>query len=351
MKLRLTRTLSVSTAELILILAPILLVFTDQDRQSSSFLIISLCLISAISWLIMKIVLRKDRTAVHSLILKNTELIPVFTEYAVLLSLHLFSRSDAEYTSEAAVMIVTGLSLIVLGNLLPKAEPNAIFGIRTRWSMENRENWRRTSRIGGWIFVFCGLACWLIVLFRGPVWMMIVLTLCAGLFSILASWLIYRSQKRNGEWKENPAAVKEYASQSRTGKWLAAGGIAMALMIALPVFVFGKNYQVKIVDGCLSIESALSADVNLPADSIESIRLVREIPAGSRTNGYEAFGYDLGNYRNDLYGRYLRFTSPDTDVIEVKTPDQTIVFSGSDQKQTEDFYQQLIGMTKAKHSD
>lgn len=52
--------------------------------------------------------------------------------------------------------IGTGVLLVLLGNVMPKAARNAVFGLRTKWSMANDEAWRRSQRFGGFSAVAVG---------------------------------------------------------------------------------------------------------------------------------------------------------------------------------------------------
>jgi len=53
-------------------------------------------------------------------------------------------------------LMVGGLFLI-LGNVMPRARPNWMFGIRTPWTLSNDRVWERTHRLGGYLFVGAGL--------------------------------------------------------------------------------------------------------------------------------------------------------------------------------------------------
>lgn len=57
--------------------------------------------------------------------------------------------------------IFMGLVIIVIGNYLPKTHRNYIIGIRLPWTLENDENWRKTHRLAGKIWVFGGLLLFL----------------------------------------------------------------------------------------------------------------------------------------------------------------------------------------------
>ena len=52
---------------------------------------------------------------------------------------------------------VTGLLLVCLGNVMPKIRRNGWCGVRTAWTMENDENWRRSQIVGGGVMMAAGL--------------------------------------------------------------------------------------------------------------------------------------------------------------------------------------------------
>ena len=48
--------------------------------------------------------------------------------------------------------------LIVCGNYLPKARQNYTIGIKLPWTLANEENWNRTHRLAGFLWVVTGVA-------------------------------------------------------------------------------------------------------------------------------------------------------------------------------------------------
>ena len=57
--------------------------------------------------------------------------------------------------------IFMGVMMIIIGNYLPKTHRNYIIGIRLPWTLENDENWRKTHRLAGKIWVLGGLLLFL----------------------------------------------------------------------------------------------------------------------------------------------------------------------------------------------
>lgn len=55
------------------------------------------------------------------------------------------------------ILAAIGIMFIILGNYMPKCKLNSTIGIRIKWTLENEENWNRTHRLAGKIWVLCGL--------------------------------------------------------------------------------------------------------------------------------------------------------------------------------------------------
>lgn len=49
------------------------------------------------------------------------------------------------------------LLFIVVGNYLPKCRQNYTVGIKLPWTLADEENWNRTHRLAGWLWMLCGL--------------------------------------------------------------------------------------------------------------------------------------------------------------------------------------------------
>ena len=94
---------------------------------------------------------------------------------------------DAAATVSIDVMKFTGIAigilLVILGNIMPKMRRNAMFGLRTKWSMTNDSVWQKSQRFGGIASVLCGLAMIVISAFVPGVWNLFVMTV------IIIVWL------------------------------------------------------------------------------------------------------------------------------------------------------------------
>ncbi len=53
---------------------------------------------------------------------------------------------------------VLGLSMVIVGNIMPKLRRNALIGLRTSWSMKNEVTWKKSQRFGGISMIIGGIA-------------------------------------------------------------------------------------------------------------------------------------------------------------------------------------------------
>jgi uncharacterized membrane protein len=89
-----------------------------------------------------------------------------------------------------------GVLFIVIGNVLPQARPNWFFGIRTPWTLSNDRVWQRTHRIGGYLFVGCGLIIIATAIFPPEIGfpILLVAALAAAFGSALFSYIAWKQE-------------------------------------------------------------------------------------------------------------------------------------------------------------
>ncbi len=66
------------------------------------------------------------------------------------------------------VILFMGILFIVLGNYLPKCKQNHTFGIRLPWTLNDSENWNKTHRLAGKVFVIGGILICLTAITQNP---------------------------------------------------------------------------------------------------------------------------------------------------------------------------------------
>lgn len=98
------------------------------------------------------------------------------------------------------VLLLVGGLFVFLGNSMYSIKPNYFIGIRTPWTLENEETWRRTHRLGSILFFAGGLLiCICSVLFAPRIasYCMAVIIALIVLVSVGYSFFCYRSIQKN----------------------------------------------------------------------------------------------------------------------------------------------------------
>lgn len=68
-----------------------------------------------------------------------------------------YSRAlGAELNALPVIFAILGIVFIVVGNYLPKARQNKIFGIRIAPTLESKRNWDASNRFAGWVMCILG---------------------------------------------------------------------------------------------------------------------------------------------------------------------------------------------------
>lgn len=92
---------------------------------------------------------------------------------------------------EVIMPMVLGLMFVVTGNLLPKCKQNYTIGIKVPWALQDEENWNKTHRFAGKLWVIGGAIIVATSVF-GNFIIFIGITLLMCIVPTVYSWLYYR---------------------------------------------------------------------------------------------------------------------------------------------------------------
>jgi len=97
-----------------------------------------------------------------------------------------------------ALLFAVGITFIVLGNYLPKAPQNWVYGIRTPWTLASPRVWHRVHRVGGWLFLLLGALTLVLAILLPPAQALptlFVLLALATLYLVFLSYLLWRAER------------------------------------------------------------------------------------------------------------------------------------------------------------
>lgn len=118
----------------------------------------------------------------------------MYSIYEYALSDHSQSMA-AEPLSSALVYGLLGILLIIVGNYLPKTKQNFTIGIKLPWTLSSTENWNRTHRMAGWLWIAGGLIILCNALIQSSILMIVVFAVIV-IVPILYSFVSYMKEER-----------------------------------------------------------------------------------------------------------------------------------------------------------
>ena len=233
---------------------------------------------------------------------------------------------------------ICGFVFLWIGNLLPKIEQNQTLGIRTPWTLQNRDNWNYTHRVCGKVWMVCGA---LLLFFQFVSKEKI--SLIASIFLLVAicitpiwiSWYKAQSQKREKIWTSTPYPSSKWKTIALLVVLFGVG------MVVVLVFVLGK-FSVDLQSDRLVIQATFEHGITLPLEEIEDMKLIFT-PNGNRLVGYQTPSLQMGEFYSDELGSYRTYIWTSSPLsIEVDYDGQILVFNQEDEKKTEQLYDQIV---------
>ena len=91
------------------------------------------------------------------------------------------------------MLVLTGLTLVGVGDLLPRTRPNIVLGIRTPRTLADRRVWTETHRVGGYVAVELGV----VIALSGAFLPGTMMPLVVGPTGLLAGRVLVASYRRS----------------------------------------------------------------------------------------------------------------------------------------------------------
>lgn len=94
---------------------------------------------------------------------------------------------------EIILPIIVGLVLAIVGNYLPKCKQNYTIGIKIPWTLNSEENWNRTHRFAGKLWVIGGVLIMLSgILYKAFIWIFIPAIVLMVAVPLIYSFVLYK---------------------------------------------------------------------------------------------------------------------------------------------------------------
>ena len=96
-----------------------------------------------------------------------------------------------EVRMEVVAPVVLGFVFIIIGNYLPKCKQNYTIGIKIPWTLNSEENWNKTHRFAGMLWVIGGTAI-MCTSFFGGFFLFFGIVLVMTLIPFIYSYVLYK---------------------------------------------------------------------------------------------------------------------------------------------------------------
>ena len=237
--------------------------------------------------------------------------------------------------------LLFGFLFMLLGNYQPKVKQNSTYGVKMYWTLNNEENWNKTHRFAGKVWVAAGAVMVLTALLPLE-WMLVsvlVILLVACVAPVVYSYRIYKKHKAAGIKYTQPPRTK---GQKITAVLLT---LLIVLLLTCVVIVMFTGEIEHTNDGMYSI--TIDADYADPVliryEEIEDVWLVSDFDKGVRSFGFGSARLSLGTFQNEELGTYTLYAYNACDaMIVIKGKDGAyIAFNGKDMATTLNWFERI----------
>ena len=247
----------------------------------------------------------------------------------------------------ALVYILLATMFIIIGNYMPKSTRNRTMGIKIKWAQSNDENWNATHRLGGKVYVICGLI-FILAIPLPPVtfpFVAISVIFISVLTPVIYSYCFYKKQLCDGKVTKEDYQKGYNEIVSPKDKKLAAVIsiiISALLVIFFPLLMFTGNVNATVDDTSLTVKASFSSDLTVKYEDIDSVEYREGGVAGTRVVGFASARLLTGSFQNEELGVYTRYTyTGKKPCIVLKSGEQTIVFGLDNAEDTKEIYEKI----------
>ena len=96
---------------------------------------------------------------------------------------------------EIIMPLFMGALFVIIGNYMPKCKQSYTMGIKLPWTLDDEENWNKTHRLAGFLWVVGGVVI-MATAFLGVSWLLFVLLISMVIAPAVYSYLLYRKKNK-----------------------------------------------------------------------------------------------------------------------------------------------------------
>ena len=238
------------------------------------------------------------------------------------------------------VFLQLGIAFVLIGNYMPKVKQNSTLGIKIHWTLCNEENWNKTHRLAGKLWVGGGMVMlllgllpikWMIPVLIGEIAIMV-------LVPMLYSYRIYKKHKAQGIEYAAPAEQKGQKSAKTVSMVIVA-----IILAGVAVLMFTGDITYAVGSEVLQIEATYDSGLTLPYEEVDAIELREDFDIGVRTWGFASARLSMGTFQNEQWNSYTLYAYNSCDsMIVIRSGEKWLAFNEKDPAQTQLLYESIV---------
>lgn len=236
--------------------------------------------------------------------------------------------------------VLLGIMFVFIGNYLPKVKQNRTLGIKVSWALNNEENWNKTHRLGGKVWVVSGLVMLFSIFLpqAAMVAIMVCAIIAAVVIPIVYSYCIYKRHQKEGiEYVDAPSGKAEKIAVRITAV------IVPIILAGVAVFMFTGDIEVHCEDTAFRIEATYWEDIEIDYSEITVLVYREDFDVGIRTNGFGSARLSMGTFQNDEFDSYTLYAYAGAEeYIVLEIGEKTLVIGMRDADETRELYQSIL---------
>ena len=229
-----------------------------------------------------------------------------------------------------------GVMFIFIGNYLPKVKQNRTLGIKIFWTLNNEENWNRTHRFGGKVWVVGGLVMLFSIFLplSAMIWVAVCVTVAMVIIPMVYSYSVFKQHQKEGiVYAASPRSTAEKVAVRITAV------IVPIIFVGVAILMFTGSIEVNCEDTALTVNATYWTDLEIDYSEIDTIEYRRDLDVGVRTNGFGSAKLSMGIFRNDEFGSYTLYAYTGAEEYIVLTSGgKNLVIGMGDAKETRAIY-------------
>ncbi|MBQ3000815.1 MAG: SdpI family protein [Oscillospiraceae bacterium] len=251
---------------------------------------------------------------------------------------------EKEWNFFVIMPALIGVLFLLMGNYLPKTTRNRTMGIKLRWTMGNDENWQKTHRLGGRLWVVGGI----LLIFSAflpmefSVGVLIAVIAMSVIVPTVYSYRLYKKHKAAGIEYE-PVFDKK---SDKIALWITAICVPL-ILIGTTVLMLVGDVSVTLEGEEFVVEASFSETLHIPYENVDSVEYRDSFDIGNREYGFGSPRLSTGVFQNKEFGRYTLYAYTNGEgCIVLRRGDEILVIALKTAEETKAVYDSLAAKVK-----